>query len=102
VSQSFSKGLKIIGASNWRPRASTGIEVQVIMPVVNAPFRVYWAYNPLRLNTFSETPNAITRSMFPPGGAGDFSYQQAVSNFAPGWQLKEPIKTFRFTVATTF
>jgi outer membrane protein insertion porin family len=40
--------------------------------------------------------------MFPPGGAGDFSYQQAVSNFAPGWQLKEPIKTFRFTVATTF
>ena len=102
VSQSFNKSLKIVGASNWTPRASTGVEVQVIMPVVNAPFRIYWAYNPLRLNTFAETPNVITRSMFPQGGAGDFSYQQAISTFAPGWNLKEPIKTFRFTVATTF
>ncbi|MGZ4836177.1 MAG: outer membrane protein assembly factor BamA, partial [Terriglobales bacterium] len=102
VSQSFSKGLKIVSASNWRPRASTGVELQVIMPVVNAPFRIYWAYNPLRLNTSTETPNLITRSMFPVGGAGDFSYQQAVSTFAPGWKLKEPKTTFRFTVATTF
>jgi outer membrane protein insertion porin family len=102
VSQSFNKGLKIIGASNWRPRASTGVELQVIMPVVNAPFRIYWAFNPLRLNTFTETPNSITRSMFPPGGAGDFSYQQAISSFVPAWNLKEPTKTFRFTVATTF
>jgi outer membrane protein insertion porin family len=102
VSQSFDRGLKIISASNWRPRASTGIELQVIMPVVNAPFRIYWAYNPLRLDTFAETPNFLTRSMFPPGGAGDFSYQQALSAFVPGWRLKEPNKTFRFTVATTF
>ena len=29
-------------------RASTGLELQVMMPVVNAPFRLYWAYNPLR------------------------------------------------------
>ena len=102
VSQSFNNSLKIVSASNWRPRASTGLELQVIMPVVNAPFRIYWAYNPLRLNTLTDTPNLITRSMFPPGGAGDFSYQQAVSNFAPGWNLKEPKTTFRFTVATTF
>ncbi|HET7185275.1 MAG TPA: outer membrane protein assembly factor BamA [Terriglobales bacterium] len=102
VSQSFSKGLKIVGASNWRPRTSTGLELQVIMPVVNAPFRIYWAYNPLRLNTSTDTPNLITRSMFPVGGAGDFSYQQAISTFAPGWNLKEPKTTFRFTVATTF
>ena len=27
-------------------RTSTGLELQVLMPVVNAPFRVYWAYNP--------------------------------------------------------
>ncbi|MBZ5568493.1 MAG: outer membrane protein assembly factor BamA [Acidobacteriia bacterium] len=102
VSQSFGKSLKVVGASNWIPRASTGLEVQVIMPVVNAPFRIYWAYNPLRLNTFADTPNFITRNMFPPGGAGDFSYQQAISNLVPGWNLKEPKTTFRFTVATTF
>ena len=102
VSQSFGKSLKIVSASNWRPRASTGLELQVIMPVVNAPFRIYWAYNPLRLDTSTDTPNLITRNMFPPGGAGDFSFQQAVSTYAPGWKLKEPKTTFRFTVATTF
>jgi outer membrane protein insertion porin family len=102
VPQAFGKNLKIVGDSNFIPRMSTGVELQVIMPVVNAPFRIYWAYNPFRLNTTTQTPNAITRSMFPPGGAGDYSYQQAISTFALGWQLKEPVKTFRFTVATTF
>jgi outer membrane protein insertion porin family len=101
-SQSFGKSLKVVGASNWTPRASTGLELQVIMPVVNAPFRIYWAYNPLRLDTFTDTPNTITRSMFPAGGAGDFSFQQAISTLVPGWKLKEPKTTFRFTVATTF
>ena len=72
------------------------------MPVVNAPFRIYWAYNPLRLDTFTDTPNLITRSMFPAGGIGDFSYRQAISTYVPGWNLKEPKTTFRFTVATTF
>ena len=28
---------------------SNGAEVQVILPIVNAPFRIYYAYNPLRL-----------------------------------------------------
>ncbi len=102
TTQSFGKSLHIVSASNWRPRASTGLELQVIMPVVNAPFRIYWAYNPLRLDTFTETPSLITRSMFPAGGAGDYSYAQALSQLSPGWQLKEPSKTFRFTVATTF
>jgi len=102
VPQTFGKNLKIVSASNYRPRMSTGLELQVIMPVVNAPMRVYWAYNPLRLNTSTQTPSFITRSMFPPGGAGDFSYQQAISAYALGWRLKEPSSTFRFTVATTF
>lgn len=37
-------------------RASTGLEVQVIMPVVNAPFRLIFAYNPLRLNQIITRP----------------------------------------------
>ena len=98
----FNKNVKIVGASNWQPRMSTGLELQVILPVVNAPFRIYYAYNPLRLNTFTDTPNLITRDMFPPGGAGDYSYKQALSSYNYGWNLKEPKKTFRFTVATTF
>ncbi len=102
VLQPFQANLQLVSGANWRPRMSTGVEFQVIMPVVNAPFRIYWAYNPLRLNTSTSTPFVITRAMFPPGGAGDFSFQQAQSLFAPDWRLKEPIKTFRFTVSTTF
>ena len=98
----FNKNIKIVGASNWQPRMSAGLELQVLMPVVNAPFRIYYAYNPLRMNTFANTPNLITRKMFPDGGIGDYSYSQALAAYAPSWQLKEPQKTFRFTVATTF
>jgi outer membrane protein insertion porin family len=81
---------------------STGVELQVMMPVINQPFRVYWAYNPLRLDTTTGSPIPISRNLFPPGGAGDFTYQQAISQFAPSFVLKEPRKTFRFTVSTTF
>ncbi len=101
-SQSFGKNLHVVSASNWAPRMSTGLELDVIMPVVNAPFRVYYAYNPLRLNSSATTPSSITRDMFPAGGAGDFSYQQAVSLYGSDYNLKEPKKTFRVTVSTTF
>ena len=99
----FPAELATIPGTNWRPRMSSGLELQVFLPVINAPFRIYWAYNPLRLNTRSNTPaTSITRDMFPPGAAGDYTYQQAVSLYGPTYLLKEPLKTFRFTVATTF
>jgi outer membrane protein insertion porin family len=81
---------------------STGLELQVILPVVNAPFRVYWAYNPMRIDQTVNSPNPITRSMFPAGAAGDYTYAQAISIYQPKYLLAEPLKTFRFTVATTF
>lgn len=103
----FSQELSTLGSSNWRPRASTGLELQMFLPIVNAPFRIYWAYNPLRLNQISQTPIPITRDMFPPCpgplcSAGDFTYQQTKGVFSPQYQLREPRKTFRFTVGTTF
>jgi outer membrane protein insertion porin family len=98
----FSQDLSILSSSNWQPRASTGLELQVFLPVVNAPFRIYWAYNPLRLNELSQSPVPITRSMFPAGDAGDFTFKLARNTFSPSYQLREPRKTFRFTVGTTF
>jgi hypothetical protein len=38
--------------------------------------------------------------MFPAGAAGDFTYERAVG--AQSYTLREPRKTFRFSVATTF
>ena len=100
--QKFSQFLSPVSGTNWTPRMSTGLELQVFLPVVNAPFRVYWAYNPVRLDTMVNPPAPITRGMFPAGAAGDYTYQLARNSFAPPYQLREPRKTFRFTVATTF
>jgi outer membrane protein insertion porin family len=100
--QQFSQNLQIIPGTNFVPRMSTGLELQVIMPIVNAPFRIYYAWNPLRMKTFSTTPNSITRDMFPAGGAGDVSFAQALAGFAPSYSLREPANAFRFTVSTTF
>ncbi len=98
----FSAELKPVSGTNYQPRMSTGLELQVIMPVVNAPFRVYYAYNPLRIDETVSSPTPITRNMFPVGAAGDYTYAQAVSIYQPSYLLREPRKTFRFTVATTF
>ncbi|MGB8596639.1 MAG: outer membrane protein assembly factor BamA [Candidatus Sulfotelmatobacter sp.] len=94
--------LQVLGSTNWRPRMSTGLELQMFLPVINAPFRIYWAYNPLRLDNPATPPIPITRSMFPKTAAGDYTYHLAVNTYAPSFLLREPRKTFRFTVATTF
>ena len=96
----FSGILQPVPGTNWVPRMSTGLELQVMLPVINAPFRIYWAYNPLRLDTQAEAPVKVTREMFPAGAAGDFTFQRAVG--AQSYTLREPRKTFRFSVATTF
>jgi outer membrane protein insertion porin family len=98
----FSEILQPVPGTNWTPRGSTGIEFQVMLPVINAPFRIYWAYNPLRLDTTSAPPVQVTRGMFPPGAAGDYTYNLAVNSFSPTYILREPRKTFRFTVGTSF
>jgi outer membrane protein insertion porin family len=92
---------------------STGLELQMMLPVINAPFRIYWAYNPLRLDSRTTPPVPITRAMFPcpdprdlqhciNKAAGDFTFQQTIDTLGPSFTLREPRKTFRFSVATTF
>jgi outer membrane protein insertion porin family len=123
--QVFRQELQILHGTNFVPRDSIGAEIGVILPVVNAPFRIYYAYNPLRLKEFypgsCELPNVtggsgtpppyaapclINRSQFPSNfgavGAGDYTYQQAVADYGQSYYLREPRKTFRFTVSTTF
>lgn len=111
--------LKTVPGTNFVPRMSNGAEISFILPIVNAPFRIFYAYNPLRLYKTlpqqfalpneicpASTPNCATfKGLFPfssnPGAAA-FSYQQAVQFYGADYVLREPRKTFRFTVATTF
>jgi outer membrane protein insertion porin family len=98
----FGNQIHVDSSSNYQPRMSTGLELQVIMPIVNAPFRFYYAYNPLRLVERITPATYITRDLFPAGGAGDFTYQQALATYGQSYEVREPRKTFRFTVSTTF
>ena len=102
--------LPLVPGTNYVPRMSNGAELQVILPIVNAPFRIYYAYNSLRLyedipqklavpNT---GPNNTFQSYFPSSGAGQFSYAQALQLYGADYILREPRKTFRLTVSTTF
>jgi len=109
----FEPTIHAIPGTNWQPRASTGLELQVILPIVNAPFRIYYAYNPLRLNKIVSTPNqcfngsstpvnCIDRNEFPAGGAGDFTFDSVQAVSQRSYLLREPKSSFRFTISTTF
>ena len=43
--------VQLLANTNGVLRASTGVELQFLLPVVNQPFRLIFAYNPLVLNT---------------------------------------------------
>ncbi|HXO05867.1 MAG TPA: outer membrane protein assembly factor BamA, partial [Candidatus Sulfotelmatobacter sp.] len=105
--------LPIIHDTNFHPRTSAGVELQVILPIVNAPFRVYYAYNYLRLaGTIEAPPGAYSlsdavKNTLPPGVfqtqiAPELQsiLQEQVQKIPAG--LVEPKQTFRFTVGKTF
>jgi outer membrane protein insertion porin family len=98
----FGDHLTPVGGTNYVPRMSTGVEFQITLPMINAPFRLYYAYNPLRVDTVSPQTTLITRDMFPPGGAGEFTFLNTLARFPTAFHFREPRKTFRLTVATTF
>ncbi len=51
--------LPIAKGTNFRPHTSAGIEFDFQIPIIQAPFRIYYAYNYLRLN----------QTIVPPDGA---------------------------------
>ena len=72
-------GVQFIPGTNAGLRASTGAELQVLMPVINAPFRLIYFYNALRLDRTIVTPNSGQQFFF-----------------------REQEKGFKFTVGKTF
>jgi outer membrane protein insertion porin family len=79
-------------------RSSTGLEIQVLLPVVQAPFRVYYAYNPWRVEENLQPPIVADRAMFP----NNETFLKAVTFFGRGYPFFEPPHTFRFTIGRTF
>jgi len=105
--------LQLASGTNFHLHTSTGIEFVVQLPIVHAPFRVYYAYN----------PNRITGTIVEPTGA--YFLSPAAANSLPPHVLEsqvipqlnnllvtepghyaaflfEPVHTIRFTVSRTF
>lgn len=98
----FPLRLGAIPGTNILPRLSVGPQISAMMPIINAPVRIYFAFNPARLHQIEGSRVAFTRSMFPAGGAGDFTYNEALANYGSNYYLWEPRKTLRLTVSTSF
>ena len=108
--------LQIAPGTNFRPHTSTGLEIDVQIPIIQAPFRIYYAYNYLRFR----------QEVIPPEGAFYISpeerstlqqlgvyYSQVVPNIQTflnttrssqvvSPSLFEAARTLRFAVSRTF
>jgi outer membrane protein insertion porin family len=91
-------GRAVIAPDTQKIRTSTGWELQIMMPVVNAPFRLYWAYNPTIVQTFLQQPVVVDRSFFP----NEATFLRAVTSFGTPQPFFEKRSTFRFTISRTF
>ena len=105
--------------SNFYPRASTGLELVIQLPIVQVPFRIYYAYNVLRYSEVIQPPRGqsfISASTIATlCASGNPACNQAVLSQQILPQLSsfldvnskrllysEPLRTIRFTVARTF
>ncbi len=110
--------LQIAPGTNFKLRDSTGIEFNVNIPIVQAPFRIYWAYNPLRIHQTIIAPYdrinlanlygtcqalGLTDPLHPSQCDPSILYQIQPTLQNPGrLNYFEPRSTFRFTVSRTF
>ena len=87
-----------IAAGSQRIRVSTGLELQVMLPVVNAPFRIYWAYNPSVVRRYLQPPIVADRSSFP----NLTTFAAAVASYGEAYPYMEKHSLFKFTIGRTF
>jgi outer membrane protein insertion porin family len=74
-----SESVRFLPGTNSGIRTSTGVEFQVMMPVINAPFRLIFAFNPNRI---------------------DRTYLGAATGLP--FHISEKGRDFKFTVGRTF
>jgi outer membrane protein insertion porin family len=69
-----------------------------MMPVVNAPFRLYWAYNPTIVEQYLQPPVVADRSYFP----NTATFLNSLAQFGRPQPFFEKRTLFRFSVGRTF
>jgi len=110
------RNLQIASGTNFRPHTSTGLEFDIQIPVIQAPFRIYYAYNYLRFNrTIAPELGAF---YIPPAerlalqqlGVYDSQIVPSIDNFLTALRSQETVapslfeaaRTLRFAVSRTF
>ncbi|HEY6392646.1 MAG TPA: BamA/TamA family outer membrane protein [Bryobacteraceae bacterium] len=79
-------------------RMSTGAELRVRVPRIDAPLRFYVAYNPLGFRGFLKPPPSFDRSYFP----NNATFVNASNTVGAPMPLRERHFTFRFSIGRTF
>jgi outer membrane protein insertion porin family len=107
---SLNNQLPIASNTNFHLRSSAGVELVVNLPVLNAPFRLYWSYNFRRLAqqivappSVFNIPNSLSQGL--PPDAYQTQILPQINNLtvnAGRINYFEPVRTFRFTVSRTF
>jgi len=107
--------LQIAPSTNFRPHTSAGLELGIQIPIIQAPFRIYYAYNYLRFDRTVEPP--FGGFYIPPeqrlalqqlGVFNEISdnlntiLSQTRSSQAVAPSLFEAARTLRFAVSRTF
>ena len=96
-SAAFSNKVKI-SPGTQKVRMSTGLEIDVILPIVQAPFRVYYSYNPSVVREYLQPPIVVDPSTFP----NTTTLNNALQSYGTAYPLFEKRGTFRFTIGRTF
>ena len=73
------QNVRFLSGTNSGVRVSTGVELQITLPMINLPFRLIFAVNPTRINRTYVGP----------------SFGNPVS-------IREPFQGFKFTIGKTF
>jgi outer membrane protein insertion porin family len=108
--------LPVAGGTNFRPHTSAGIEFDFQIPIIQAPFRIYYAYNYLRLNETITPPQGafyvqpdvrasleqlgVYNSVVVPAIQSFLEQTRSSQTIPPG--LLEPKTSLRFAVSRTF
>ena len=107
---SISNSLQLAPGSNFAPRTSAGVEFVVQLPIVQAPFRVYWAFNPTLYSHTVTAPSSgfylsdAFKNSLPPG-VYDLQIAPYLNNLLSSPQkvdFNERRSTFKFSVNRTF
>ena len=118
--------------TNFKLRTSAGVELVVQLPIVQAPFRIYWAYNFNRMSQVITAPadaipgtghRRVDDSVHPTSKRPNqcpWNIYKAQAPFTDVWNSQvapqilnlfnnpqrtnffDPVRTFRFTVSRTF